>query len=269
MDFISEAVLHAAGQWWIYPVLLLFFFVDGFAMVVPSETLIVALAAFSRVSGEPNLWILGITALVGAMAGDNMAFLLGRRIGLNRWKWMRRRKVQKAFSWARYELDKRGAVLIFTARYIPWGRVAVNYVAGSTGFAHRRFFLLDAFACITWVGYSIGIGLLASSFPWLHHNPLLSAGIAVVFAIVMGIVIDHLLRWWHKRLARNDAEEVDEWLDGGHGDDQAVPPEGKQGGGPVGSPDGAPGATSGISIPGSGNPAATAPAAGNVKAATK
>ena len=72
---------------------------------------------------------------------------------------------------------------------------------------HRRFFLLDAFACITWVGYSIGIGMLASSFPWLHHNPLLSAGIAVVFAIVLGILIDHVLRWWHKHLARNDAED--------------------------------------------------------------
>ncbi|HJW00315.1 MAG TPA: DedA family protein [Arthrobacter sp.] len=222
MEFINEAVLHAAGQWWIYPVLLVFFFVDGFAMVVPSETLIVALAAFSRHSGEPNLWILGITALVGAIAGDNMAFLLGRRIGLYRWKWMRRSKVQKAFGWARYELEKRGAVLIFTARYIPWGRVAVNYVAGSTGFAHRRFFLLDAFACVTWVGYSIGIGLLASSFPWLHDNPLLSAGIAVVFAIILGIVIDHGLRWWHKHLARNDAEVVDEWLDGGP--DGAKPP---------------------------------------------
>jgi membrane protein DedA with SNARE-associated domain len=222
VEFINEAVLHAAGQWWIYPVLLVFFFVDGFAMVVPSETLIVALAAFSRHSGEPNLWILGATALVGAIAGDNMAFLLGRRIGLTRWKWMRRPKVQKAFGWARYELEKRGAVLIFTARYIPWGRVAVNYVAGSTGFAHRRFFLLDAFACVTWVGYSIGIGLLASSFPWLHNNPLLSAGIAVVFAIVLGIAIDHLLRWWHKHLARKDAEVVDEWLDGGH--EGALPP---------------------------------------------
>ena len=106
-------------------------------------------------------------------------------------------------------------MLIFTARYIPWGRVAVNYVAGSTGFPHRRFFLLDAFACLTWVGYSIGIGLLASSFPWLHHNPLLSAGIAVVFAIILGVLLDHVLRLWHKHLARNDAQEVDGWLDGG------------------------------------------------------
>ena len=78
-------------------------------------------------------------------------------------------------------------------------------MAGTTGFPHRRFFLLDALACFTWVGYSIGIGLVASSFPWLHSNPLLGAGIAVVFAIILGIIIDHALRWWHKRLGRNDA----------------------------------------------------------------
>ncbi|MFS0718938.1 DedA family protein [Arthrobacter sp. 1P04PC] len=205
MDFITQTVLEAAGQWWIYPLLLVFFFVDGFAMVLPSETLIVALAAFARQSGEPNLWVLGVTALLGAVAGDNMAYLLGRKIGLERWGWMRKPRVRKVFGWARYELEKRGAVLIFTARYIPWGRVAVNYVAGTTAFPRRRFFVLDAFACLTWVVYSLGIGILAGSFPWLHSNPLLSAGIAVAFAIVLGIVIDHLLRRWHNHLGRHDA----------------------------------------------------------------
>ena len=198
LDSINEVILHAAGQWWIYPILLVFFFVDGFAMVAPSETLIVALAAYWRHSGEPNLWILGTTALVGAIAGDNMAYLLGRRIGTDRWKWMRRPKVQKVFAWARHELDKRGAVLIFTARYVPWGRVAVNYVAGTTRFRHRTFFWLDAFACLTWVGYSVGVGLLASSFPWLHDSPLLGVLVAVVFAVILGVALDHAITLFHR-----------------------------------------------------------------------
>lgn len=208
LEVINEAILHAAGQWWIYPVLLVFFFVDGFAMIAPSETLIVALAAYWRHSGEPNLWILGLTALIGAMAGDNMAYFLGRRIGTDRWRWMRRPKVQKVFSWARHELDKRGAVLIFTARYIPWGRVAVNYVSGSTGFRHRTFFWLDAFACMTWVAYSLGIGLLASSFPWLHDNPLLSVGVAVGFALVLGFVLDHAITVFHRWRDTVDARKA-------------------------------------------------------------
>jgi membrane-associated protein len=141
----------------------------------PARQLIVALSALSLHSGEPNLWILGLTALVGAMAGDNMAYMLGRKIGLTRWKWMRRPKVQKAFAWAQYELDKRGAVLIFTARYIPWGRVAVNYVAGQTGFRHRPSSgWTPSPASPGWPTPSAS-ALLASSVPWLHHNPLLSA----------------------------------------------------------------------------------------------
>lgn len=203
MEFLNQMLEHAAGQPWIYPVLLVFFFIDGFATILPSETAIVGLSALSLHHGEPNLWILGATALVGAMAGDNMAYLLGRKIGLDRWKWMRRPKVKKMFAWAQYELGKRGAVLIFTARYIPWGRVAVNYVAGQTGFRHRTFFFLDAFACVTWVGYSIGVGLLAGQ--WVHNNPLLGVGIAVAFAVVLGFVVDHALRWWHKYLEKKDA----------------------------------------------------------------
>ncbi|MFP3578662.1 DedA family protein [Arthrobacter sp. SIMBA_036] len=203
MEYLNHLLDHAAGQPLVYPILLVFFFVDGFATILPSEMAIVGLSALSLRSGEPNLWILGATGLLGAMAGDNMAYMLGRKIGIDRWKWMRRPKIQKLFSWAQYELDKRGAVLIFTARYIPWGRVAVNYVAGQTGFKHRTFFFLDAFACLTWVCYSIGIGLLAGQ--WVHHNPLLGVGIAVAFAVVLGFVVDHALRWWHKYLEKKDA----------------------------------------------------------------
>jgi len=205
VDFMNHMLEHAAGQPWIYPALLVFFFIDGFATILPSETAIVGLSALSLHRGEPNLWILGATALIGAMAGDNMAYLLGRKIGTERWKWMRRPKVQKMFAWAQYELGKRGAVLIFTARYIPWGRVAVNYVAGQTGFRHRTFFALDGLACLTWVAYSIGIGLLAGH--WVHDNPLLGVGIAIAFAVVLGILVDHALRWWHKRLERKDAAD--------------------------------------------------------------
>ncbi len=95
-------------------------------------------------------------------------------------------------------------MLIFTARYIPWGRVAVNYVAGTT--ASRTAGSSSWTPSPASPGWSTrsGIGVLASSFPWLHHNPLLSAGIAVVFAIVLGVAIDHALRWWHKRLGRHD-----------------------------------------------------------------
>lgn len=196
MEFINEAILHAAGQWWIYPILTIFCFIDGFVPILPSETLIVALGALSVTSGEPNMWFVMAAAAVGAIAGDNMAYLLGRHVGVERFRWMRKPKVHRALNWARYELDKRGAMLIFTARYIPVGRVAVNWIAGTTAYPRRRFVILDIFASITWVAYSAGVGIMAGN--WVHEHPLLGVGIAIAFAIVLGIVIDHALTWLHR-----------------------------------------------------------------------
>ena len=196
MEFINEAILHAAGQWWIYPILTIFCFIDGFVPILPSETLIVALGALSVTSGQPNMWFVMAAAAIGAIAGDNMAYLLGRHVGVERFRWMRKPKVQRALNWARYELDKRGAMLIFTARYIPVGRVAVNWIAGTTAYPRRRFVLLDIFASVTWVAYSAGIGVIAGN--WVHEHPLLGVAIAVAFAIVLGIVIDHALTWLHR-----------------------------------------------------------------------
>ena len=50
----------------------------------------------------------------------------------------------------------------------------------------------------------LGIGLLAGQ--WVHDNPLLGVGIAVVFAVILGFGIDHVLRWWHRRCG--DGEPV-------------------------------------------------------------
>lgn len=209
MEFLNHMILHAAGAWWIYPVLLAFCFIDGFFPVLPSETLIVALAAVSVMSGQPNMWLTMLAGAVGAVAGDNVAYLLGHRIGTTRFKWMRRPRSAKALHWARYELDKRGAMLIFTARYVPVGRVAVNFTAGATGYPHRRFFVLDVFAALTWVGYSWGIGTVAGH--WVHQHPLLGAGIAIVFAIVIGFIIDHAMQYvhrWHDRKLAKAAERA-------------------------------------------------------------
>jgi hypothetical protein len=34
-------------------------------------------------------------------------------------------------------------------------------------------------------------------------------GIAVAFAVVLGVIVDHTLRWWHKHLEKKDGEKKD------------------------------------------------------------
>lgn len=221
---LNRLIEHSASAWWIVPVVMLFCLIDGFFLFLPSETAIVGLAAASTMHGAPNIWLLLAGGALGAMIGDNIAYQLGKQLGTTRFRWMRRPRAARAFEWARMELDKRGAVLIFTARYIPVGRIAVNFTAGATRYPWRQFVWLDAAAALTWAAYSVGIGTVAGGMKWLHHNPLLGVGIAIVFAIIMGFLVDHGMKLFHRWLdkraqAKNEAKQTQ----GAQGGDAVAP----------------------------------------------
>lgn len=200
MDALNVFVIDAAAQWWVYPVLLVCCFVDGFFPPIPSESVVVALAALAVSSGAPILWLVALVAAAGAIAGDNVAFLIGRKVGTRGFRWMQRPRVISAFAWARKELDRRGALLILSARYIPVGRVAVNMTAGATGFDQRKFVFFSVIAGISWSAYSIAIGALAGQ--WFHDHSLVAAGIAIVLALLLGVLVDHGLKLAYRRRAR-------------------------------------------------------------------
>jgi membrane protein DedA with SNARE-associated domain len=198
LQLIEDAVLHAAGQWWVLLVVFLLCAIDGFFPVVPSESVLVALASISGTEQTVSLWWIWLVGALGAITGDQIAYTLGRRMGVERFRWMRTRSVRRAVGSARKALDGHGALVICTARYIPGGRVAVNFTAGATGYPRGRFTLLDAFAAVLWSAYSIGIARATAG--WLN-NILLQILVALVAAAAAGWLIDVLLKRLYTRLS--------------------------------------------------------------------
>ncbi|MCP1430156.1 membrane protein DedA with SNARE-associated domain [Microbacterium foliorum] len=191
MDVINELILQTVASPWLYAVLFAVTVIDGFFPPVPSETVLVAAAAVLASAGD--VWALlplGLVAALGAAVGDNVAFGLGRRLGTTRWSWMRRPRVVATFAHAERALSQRSAALILGARYIPVGRVAVNMSAGALRFPWRRFVPLSLVAGASWSALSLTIGLLAGS--WVQEQPLVSAGVGVVVALALGVVIDRV-----------------------------------------------------------------------------
>ncbi len=191
LDGVNDVILNLAGSPWVYLVVFAFVAIDAFVPPVPSESALVALAAVSVSSGDPDLLLLGLVAVAGALVGDNTAYGIGRKMGTDRFAILRKPKAVELIERAETELDKRAATLILTARYIPVGRVAVNVTAGATRFPYRRFLPLAVLAAISWAAYNIGIGVVAGS--WVRDNPLLGAAAAIVFALVVGVVIDKIM----------------------------------------------------------------------------
>ncbi|MFP3578664.1 DedA family protein [Arthrobacter sp. SIMBA_036] len=191
MQALNDFILAAAQQPWVLFLVLACCLIDGLFPPIPSESVVVGLGAVAGSSGSPNLWSLGLMAALGAFAGDNIAYFIGRGIGVQRWRWMRTRRMQGAFGWAGKELRRRPASLIMVARFIPIGRVAVNLTAGATGFGHGRFVAFTAVSALLWSTYSVVLGFFFGK--WFEHNHLLGAVIAIVAAIALGVVIDRII----------------------------------------------------------------------------
>lgn len=203
MDIINDLILQAATSPWLYLIMLATAVIDGFFPPIPSETVLVAAAAVAASSGGVNTVLLITVAALGAVIGDNIAYAIGRAVGTSRFAWMRRSRVAAAFDRAGRALQHNGAPLILGARYIPVGRVAVNITAGALAYPRRMFVPLSVIAGASWALYSAGIGLLAGQ--WLKDQPLLSAVLGVVLALIIGIVVDRVAAVRRRRRAAADA----------------------------------------------------------------
>lgn len=204
LEQINDFAVDLGGSPWVYLVVLAFAAIDAFFPPLPSESIVVALAAIGASTGEPQLVVLALAAGAGAFLGDNVTFRVGRSIGVERFSLDRRPRLARAVDRAERELDRRAAILILTARYIPVGRTAVNLTAGATGFPYRRFLPLSLLGASSWAAYSVLIGVLAGT--WVKENPLLGAAVAVVVAAGVGFLVDQLLQRKHRKDDARDAE---------------------------------------------------------------
>ena len=190
MDQIVDVAVQVAGSPWVYVVVFVLTVLDAFLVIVPSETVVVALGALSLSTGSPELGILIPVAAVAAMTGDSLTFWLGRTVGIDRFALLRRPRIARVLAWAARSLDHRAAAVLLTARFVPFGRVAVNLTAGATGFGYRRFLGLTAVAGVCWSVYTCVVGALFGA--WLGGNPVLAVAVSVVVALSLGVVVDRV-----------------------------------------------------------------------------
>ena len=192
MEPLNALIVSWAASPLVLVAVLVLVALDGFFPPMPSESVVVAVAAIGMATGSPNPWAVVLVAAIGSFIGDNLAFSVGRRVDLDRFRWTRGPRAARLLDRARAALDQRAASVILTARFVPVGRVAVNVMAGSSGFARRRFVALSAVSGAAWAGYSVLVGILAGA--WLRDQPVLGAMVAIAVALAGGVLIDLILR---------------------------------------------------------------------------
>ncbi|WP_448809587.1 DedA family protein [Agromyces bauzanensis] len=181
-----------AASPWLLPALFGLVVADAFVVVLPSETAVVALGALAASTGSPEAAAIIPIAAAGAVVGDGACYLIGRRIGLDRWRWQREGRIGAALARARVGVHRRTAVLVFTARYVPFARIAVNLAAGAGRVPLPRYLPLSLGAGIAWAAYNVGIGAVVGSS--LGDAPLAAVAISIPLAISLGLVVDRVVQ---------------------------------------------------------------------------
>ena len=114
------------GSAWAYAAIFAIVTVDAFFPLVPGETSVIT-GAILAANDQLSVLLVFAAAMAGALAGDNISYLLGDRFGppVQR-RLFKTEKAARKLKWARRQLQERGPVIIVAARFVPGGRTAAT-----------------------------------------------------------------------------------------------------------------------------------------------
>lgn len=171
---------------------------SGLMLAIPGETAVLVGGALAA-NGQMSVVTLGLVAVLGALSGNSLGYLLGRGPGrrrffaTGRFLLLRERHVERVEELLR----SRGVLIVLATRFLPVVRIAGPFVYGLVGLRPWRFFPLIVVSDIVWgLGIS-ALGYLLGDVWAVAH--LWMARIGLVLLVVGAIVAWLLWRRWRVR----------------------------------------------------------------------
>lgn len=178
LDFILRVDVHLAtfvqayGAW-VYALLFLIIFVETGVVVMPflpGDSLLFVVGALCG-AGLMNLPLALALLTVAAILGDQCNYSIGRYFGPKVFQWESSRYFNKAaFNQAHAFYEKYGGITIIAARFFPFLRTFVPFVAGVAEMTRSRFTLYNIAGASLWVGGVTLAGYLFGNIPWVKTN---------------------------------------------------------------------------------------------------
>jgi membrane protein DedA with SNARE-associated domain len=168
-------------------------------LLVPGESLVLASGFFAH-QGILELVPVMVATGVGAIAGDNIGYLLGSRLGR---EWLLRKGSRfglRRRGLARVEgfFQRQGPKAVFFGRFVGFARALVPFVAGASDMPYRKFVVYDALGAVLWtigfvtLGYLLGASWRVAE-QWISRSGLIVAAVATIAGLIF---------WLHRRRRR-------------------------------------------------------------------
>lgn len=178
VDFILHVDRHlenfvtAYGNW-VYALLFLIIFVETGVVVMPflpGDSLLFVVGALCGL-GLMSYPIAIVLLWVAAVLGDQCNYTIGRWFGPRVFQWENSRYFNRhAFNRAHAFYEKYGGITVILARFFPFLRTFVPFVAGVAAMTRVTFTLYNIVGAAIWVVGIVTAGYFLGSIPWVKVN---------------------------------------------------------------------------------------------------
>lgn len=195
IDFILHVDQHLAEfvqayGTWVYALLFLIVFTETGVVVMPflpGDSLLFVVGALCG-AGLMSLPVAIAVLLAAAILGDQTNYMIGRYIGPKVFQWEQSRFFnKKAFDAAHAFYEKHGGITIIIARFMPFVRTFVPFVAGVAAMSRGKFTFFNVVGAVIWVVGLCVAGYLFGNLPWVqtHLSKIIWAMIIIPGLIVI------------------------------------------------------------------------------------
>ena len=195
-------------------------FAEQIGLPFPALPFLIAAGALVG-TGQMTLSLAIVTAVVAAMAGDQVWFELGRHRGRSVLNWLCRISLEPTSCVRRTEdlFAKHGVRALIVAKFVPGFSTIAPPLAGIVGLSVAQYLLFNGLGTLLWVGTGVALGLAFSD--QLEQALVMSAqigptvGLLVSLTVVAYVGYKALHRYRNDRLPRMTVQEMTEKLAAG------------------------------------------------------
>ena len=172
LDRHLEVLITQYGVW-IYAILFLVIFCETGLVVMPflpGDSLLFVVGALAG-AGLISYPIACAILLAAAILGDQCNYSIGRYFGPKVFQWEDSRFFnRRAFDKAHAFYERYGGVTVILARFMPFIRTFVPFVAGVAEMSRSKFSLFNVTGALIWVLGIVTAGYVFGNLPWVQAN---------------------------------------------------------------------------------------------------
>lgn len=181
---------------WTYAVLFVIVFAEtGFVVTpfLPGDSLLFAAGALcAPAESQLDVHLVALVLFIAAVLGDTVNYWIGSRLGPKVFTredsfLLRRKHLDRAHAF----FEKYGGRAIILARFVPFVRTFVPFVAGVGSMTYRRFLAYNVIGGFVWIYFFTYAGYFFGTRPFVQKNFKLVI-VAIIVLSLVPIVVEFI-----------------------------------------------------------------------------